>query len=266
MSKLTAVCVKVSTLKPAEVEEMFCLFCDYYANVSVDQFKKDLFKKDHVFLMRDPLFPDIKGFSTIVSVVAQPLNQGKPVRGFFSGDTVVHQDYWGQGALGVAFLKFLFLQKLRRPFEPLYWFLISKGYKTYLLMANNFPCHYPRYEKPTPPDIQALLDSFASQLYPEGYDPLLGTIAAPDPEQKDRLKTQVAPIGDVLLKHNPRIAFFVEKNPGWKQGNELACLAEMTFAMPFQYQSKIIRKRLSRIIPGLKPTPALPASDEGAMT
>ena len=140
MKKLNAACVKVSTLKPGEIDEMFRLFENYYANVSHAQFKADLLKKEHVFIMRDPQQPDIKGFSTIVAVEAKTVGKsaGRSARGFFSGDTVIHQDYWGQGALGVAFLKFLFLQKLKHPLSPLYWFLISKGYKTYLLLTRNF--------------------------------------------------------------------------------------------------------------------------------
>ncbi|MEZ0372201.1 MAG: hypothetical protein ACAI44_24145 [Candidatus Sericytochromatia bacterium] len=271
MKKLNAACVRVNSLKPAEIDEMFRLFCDYYANVSYEQFKTDLLKKEHVFVMRDPRLPDIKGFSTIVAVEATTVGKdaGRTARGFFSGDTVIHQDYWGQGALGIAFLKFLFLQKLRRPFSPLYWFLISKGYKTYLMMANNFACYYPRYDQPTPPDIQVLLDSFATQLYPESYQPATGLIVHPEDQAKDRLKTQVAPICEKLLLENPRIAFFAERNPGWKQGDELACLGEMTFMMPFEYQFKLLRKQtlriFGRLLPGFKPSP-LPPTEESATT
>lgn len=268
--KLTAVCVKVTDLNAQEIEEMFKLMSDYYANVTHEQFKIDLFKKDSVFLMRDPVLPDVKGFSTIVSIKAQlAAKDGKSsrtVRGCFSGDTVIHRDYWGQGALGVAFLKFLFVQKLKQPFSPLYWFLISKGYKTYLLMANNFPEHYPRYERPTPTRMQDLIDSFATQLYPEAYQPELGTIVCPPEQSKDRLKTEIAPICENLLAENPRVSFFVERNPGWKQGDELACIAEMTFMMPVQYQLKVLRKRLGKWLPGLKPASLPSGREEGAAT
>lgn len=261
MKKLTAACVKVSSLKSAEIDEMFRLFGEYYANVSYEQFKSDLQKKEHVFVMRDPQLPDIKGFSTIVAVSAPA--GGRTARGFFSGDTVIDKEYWGSGALGVAFLKFLFLQKLKHPFSPLYWFLISKGYKTYLMMANNFETYYPRFDQPTPAKVQALLDSFAQQLYPTTYNPVTGLIVHPESDAKDRLKAQVAPICEKLLAENPRVAFFVERNPNWKQGDELACLGEMTFSLPFEYQYKLLRKSLSRFLPGLKP---LPASEERATT
>lgn len=268
MSKLTAVCVKVSALTSTEIDEMFRLFGEYYANVSEEQFRQDLLQKEHVFVMRDPQKPDIKGFSTIVSVDAPVIGTGRTriARGFFSGDTVIDKEYWGQGALGVAFLKFLFLQKLRHPLRPLYWFLISKGYKTYLLMANNFVTHYPRYEKPTPPEIKALLDSFALQLYPDTYHKDSGLIVHPTDEAKDRLKATIAPICEQLLQENPRIAFFAERNPDWRRGDELACLGEMTFSMPFVYQLKVLRKRLGRLLPRPAIRPATGALPEESAT
>ncbi|PIQ24724.1 hypothetical protein COW36_23395 [bacterium (Candidatus Blackallbacteria) CG17_big_fil_post_rev_8_21_14_2_50_48_46] len=248
MKKLKAFGYRVADLKPAQIQTMFQLFSEYYANVSFEQFRKDLLKKDHVFVLKDQQSLEIKGFSTIVALHSEV--QGKPVRGFFSGDTVVDREYWGQGTLGVAFLKFLFLHKLRKPFQPLYWFLISKGYKTYLLMANNFQTHYPRFEKSTPPEIQSLIDTFSHTLYGEHYLQEQGVIsfAGHQSHLKDALKQDITPITEELLQ-NPRVAFFQSKNPGWLAGDELACVALMTFSMPFYYQYKLLKKRFSRSKP-----------------
>jgi hypothetical protein len=251
MKKLKAFGYSVTDLAPAQIETMFQLFSEYYANVTYEQFRKDLLKKDHVFVLKDQKTLEIKGFSTIVALNSEV--NGKPVRGFFSGDTVVDREYWGQGTLGVAFLKFLFLHKLRRPWEPLYWFLISKGYKTYLLMANNFQNHYPRHEKATPPEIQTLINTFSKTLYGDCYYPERGVIsfAGQQAHIKDALKQDITPITEDLLS-NPRVNFFVEKNPDWAQGDELACVALMTFSMPFYYQYKIIKKLILRSLQGKK--------------
>lgn len=241
VKRLKAFCQRVSDLQESEIATMFQLFAKYYANVSESQFRSDLLKKEHIFVLKDSQSLEIKGFSTIVSLEVEIA--GRPVRGFFSGDTVIDQEYWGQGALGVAFLKFLFLQKCRKPLQPLYWFLISKGYKTYLLMANNFATHYPRYERVTPPEMQQILDQFSQELYPDTYQRERGVIsfATQSEQSKDRLKEDVTPIGEDLLQ-NPRVAFFVKANPGWIHGDELACIAEMTFGMPFYYQFKTLLK------------------------
>lgn len=270
MKKLKAFGYAVSDLSTAQIESMFQLFAEYYANVTYEQFRKDLSQKDHVFVLKDKATLEIKGFSTIVALNSTV--NGKPVRGFFSGDTVVDREYWGQGTLGVAFLKFLFLHKLRKPFEPLYWFLISKGYKTYLLMANNFQTHYPRCEKPTPPEIQTLINTFSTTLYGDCYYADRGVIsfAGQQSHIKDALKEDITPISEDLLK-NPRVAFFAEKNPQWDQGDELACVALMTFSMPFYYQLKTFKKLAQRAFSGKKArsekprnTGALDPAQEGA--
>ena len=244
--KLVCFNQRISQLEKSEKEAMYLLFCRYYSNVTLDQFYKDLNKKDYVFLLRDKITLDVKGFSTIAELNVEYNNRN--IRGYFSGDTVIDKEYWGQGTLGVNFLKFLFLQKLKRPFSPLYWFLISKGYKTYLLMANNFKEHYPRYEQKTPNDKKWIMDSFGKELYGKYYDHNKGIITYSKHEAniKDCLKSDITPITKEMLFANDRIKFFAEQNPDWQAGDELACIAKMTFSMPFYYQYKVIKKLLNR--------------------
>jgi hypothetical protein len=246
MKKLKAEGVAVSALSQTTIADMFRLFSQYYSNIDFVQFQEDLQHKDHVFLLKDRKDNSIQGFSTLVGLETEV--SGKRIRGMFSGDTVVHEDYWGQGTLGVAFLKHLFLAKLKKPFTPLYWFLISKGYKTYLLMANNFPVHYPRHEQSTPAPMQQIIDAFGHTLYPEHYHAESGIIQFSHQQlkTKDCLKAEVTPITSDMCAGNQRIAFFAEQNPHWEKGDELACIAEMTFAMPFAYALKTFKKRGKR--------------------
>lgn len=244
MKRLKAEGLAAHALSAETQADMFRLFAQYYSNIDFAQFQEDLQKKDHVFLLKDSKDNSIQGFSTIVSLETEVA--GQRVRGMFSGDTVVHEDYWGQGTLGVAFLKYLFLAKLKKPTTPLYWFLISKGYKTYLLMANNFPVHYPRYEQATPSAMQGIIDAFGTTLYPEHYNQAQGVIQFSHQhlKSKDCLKTDVTPITEAMRAANQRIAFFADRNPHWEQGDELACIAEMNFAMPFAYAWKTFKKRV----------------------
>lgn len=243
--KLLAQTLKVSELTDQQKEKMFKVFAKYYDNVSFENFKYDLDKKNAVFLLLDREDLELKGFSTIVDLKFITKNR-RIVRGLFSGDTIIETEYWGQTALGVAFLKYLFMQKLKRPFSPLYWFLISKGFKTYLMMANNFIEHWPRYERETPPDKKEILDGLATTLYGNHYSPEGGIISFSDEELKDSLKIGVAPITKSMLQENPRIAFFAAKNPEWERGNELCCIAPMSLLMPFRYQLKIIRRATAK--------------------
>ena len=236
MALKTAI-VSVSRLTPEDKSRMLRLMQAYYDSVTERQFLEDLSKKDAVILLKDQS-RRIQGFSTLANVRVKL--DGKTLRAIFSGDTVIDKRYWGQRALGKAFLRHLFIEKLKSPFEPLYWLLISKGYKTYLMMANNFSEHYPRFERPTPARARALLDAFYSTLYPDRYDTETGLIES----QTDgsRLKRGVAGIPTALLKSNPKVAFFEQRNPRWVEGTELACIARMTLRMPFQYALKVLMK------------------------
>jgi hypothetical protein len=241
LDRLRASIVSVADLRAEDKARMFTLMREYYDAVTEETFQTDLARKDFVILLRDRA--SLQGFSTLVSL--RVTVGGKTVYGVFSGDTVIEKQYWGQQALPVAFLRRMFREKLKRPFTTLYWLLISKGYKTYLMMANNFAEHFPRYEMNTPPDRRAIVEAFYLKLFPEHYDPATGLIRFP--ASACRLKSGVAEISNEMTASNPRIAFFEKANPEWRNGVELACLARMTLATPLRYAAKALIKDRSLI-------------------
>jgi hypothetical protein len=238
-STVFAEIVEIAELKPYEHERLYHIFSKYYDGHSKEQFLQDLFEKNHIILLRDKKDRTLQGFSTLLNVeIETPSGR---VRGIFSGDTILEKAYWGHPALGKAFLKYLWQEKVKRPWSPLYWFLISKGYKTYLLMANNFSTHYPRYEEKTPDSIKALMQTFYSKKY--GNELLTDVFLIKPGTDSCRLKDRVAEITDVD-RQNKRIYFFEQSNPNWKEGFELPCLAEMTLLMPFKYAIKKAIRRM----------------------
>lgn len=230
--------ISIPELTPLEIDRMYAIFSKYYVNHNRNQFTLDLLEKDHIILLRDAKFKTIQGFSTLLKVDMNA--HGHNAIGIYSGDTVLEKDYWGNKALGVAFLKYLWLEKMKNPVRPVYWFLISKGYKTYLLMANNFKTHYPRCEHSTPDQFKKIMDSFYGQRFAQTYKPELGIVEYDS--DACCLKEKVSEISDELFK-NEKIKFFAKKNPNWNRGHELACIAEMTLMMPIQY---FIKKTISK--------------------
>ncbi len=235
--------LSVSELTQTEIEDMFRVFYQYYEKISQDVFKSDLSKKDDVILLLDKKTKKIKGFSTLVSISF--LLDNKMIRGVFSGDTIVEKDYWGGNALQMAFTSYMLKKKLRNPFTPLYWFLISKGYKTYLLLTNNFSKHYPRFDEPTPDSYKKIMDKFALELYPDNYNPHNGLIEFP--ELHDHLKDGVAPITEEMKKNSPQIKYFSEINKNWQKGSELVCLANFNLTMPLGFCLKLIKKKILKL-------------------
>ncbi len=239
--------ISVGQLAPSEVEAMHEIMLQYYNKIKKEKFVKDLFEKSKVILLLGP-DQSIKGFSTILE---QPLKvRGRTVTALYSGDTVLSREHWGNGALAMAFGRYLIETKLKNPFRPVYWFLISKGYKTYLLMANNFQDHYPRFECATPVPYMDVMDAFYGERFGGKYFSLEGIIRFED-GMASPLKNYVADISDED-RENPRIAFFEKKNPHWKDGVELACVAKVSIWVPVCYIVKRIRKAFLTHGKGLK--------------
>lgn len=227
----------VSTLSALDRSAMWSLFQGYYADVTPELFERDLAQKQLLIVLRDSGDQTLKGFSTIE--IYRREAGGRPFSALFSGDTIVDEAYWGQSALHRTFVRALLRLKLERPWVPVYWFLISKGYKTYLLLARNFPVHYPRHDRPTPPRVQAILDFLARDKFGAAYLPSQGILRFDEPH--GRLKEGIAPI-DANLMSLPDVRFFVQRNPGHSRGEELVCLGEANFSLPFYFAGRLLLK------------------------
>ena len=116
-------------------------------------------------------------------------------------------------------------------------------------MANNFVEHYPRHEEQTPSEKKNIMDKFATELYPENYDPASGLIKLEGIH--DHLKGDVAPITEEMKYKSERIKFFSETNDSWEIGTELVCLARFDLGLPLRYPMKLIKKLTNKHIRAL---------------
>lgn len=202
-----------------EIEAMYQLMAEFYDDTEARTFRKDFLDKDYCLsLYADGGLP--VGFTTQKLIELEV--RGKKVHGVFSGDTIIHKKYWGSIALFKAWADFWF--EFAEQYDEFYWFLICKGYKTYRMLPVFWRIFYPTYRFETPKYEQCIINAYAKQLYPWEYNPQTGVIEYPF--VKDKLKAGVADIGEKELK-NKDIAFFAEKNPGYQNGSDLACLAKI---------------------------------------
>ncbi|NVJ59371.1 MAG: hypothetical protein HWE27_03225 [Gammaproteobacteria bacterium] len=240
-SKLNAQEVEVKELIEQQIVDMWLLFHAYYDDVEKNKFVSDLMEKDRVILLHDAK-GQIQGFSTIKCF--NKAIDGKQTRIVYSGDTIINQTYWGQTALQKAFYQFLFKEYLKHPFTPVYWFLISKGYKTYLLLSRNFKAYWPNYRKPTPEKEQQIIRFVAKEMFASAWREESGTLEFDQPLGK--LKQAISPITDELLSH-PEIKYFNDANPGHIDGNELCCLGHVNTSLVVSYPFKLLRKAVLRL-------------------
>jgi len=241
--RLLARVVRIKSLSPGLVDEMWQLFSQSYDEVTRAQFDADLAAKDAVIVGYDSGDGTFQGFSTL-EVYRHVLGDTE-VAVLFSGDTMLRPEYWGQTAMQAAFAGIAARQLARHPFTPLYWFLTSMGYRTYMVMARNFPARYwPRHDAATPPLIEGLIASLARRRYGTAWDDAQRVIRFERPQGS--LATHVAPITPELRAEVPEIDFLVRSNPDYQRGVELACVARITLADLARAALKIMRKKLLR--------------------
>ncbi|WNG40982.1 hypothetical protein F0U61_50280 [Archangium violaceum] len=221
-SALKGATVPCESLTEHQRAQMLALMQVCYAGVSAERFTRDLAEKQYVILLSTRRSGELVGFSTLR--VAEEQVEGRVVEVVFSGDTVIHPDYWGQKELQVRFGCFMLARKLRRPLRPLLWLLLSAGYKTYLLAVNHFPRTVPRHDWEAPSERVSFLRALAERWFGAQYDAERGTVRFTGSHY--RVRDGVSPIDRKAAAHAD-IAFFARSNPGHVDGDELVCLAEI---------------------------------------
>ena len=215
--------VKREDLAISERDQMFDLMSDYYINMDRATFESDLAEKRWVILATDQEEAQIRGFST--QTLLEVSYRGRPIRALFSGDTIVHRAYWARNPLAKLWGRFA-LSLIRRDFsEPLYWFLITKGYRTYRFLPVFFHEFYPRYDQPTPRWARDTIDAFARSKFPDAFDQDSGIVKTS--MSGPHLKPGIAEMSSSRLR-DPDVRFFHAMNPGHTRGDELCCIAPLT--------------------------------------
>lgn len=213
--------LSVSALSEPVRGEMYSLFSKYYVDVNPDQFARDLSEKTEILFFRELKGNRLIGFSTVLRKKFPHISPGIFL---YSGDTVIHEDYWGSKMLQRAFLKYVTQTKLQNIFKPVYWMLISKGFKTYLMMRKNSVNSWPRPFCPTPKHFLHLRDEFYQMKFGSDFSPQTGLIRFK--EKKGAVKGEIADPKPYHLR-DPDVAHFLALNPAYRDGVELACVTEI---------------------------------------
>ncbi len=218
--KLNGELKKIADLSEKDIERMFLLMSHYYDNMKKDKFLADLKEKDGVMFMSDE-DQVVQGFSTYC--ILNTVFHDRTYYAVFSGDTIVDCRYWGQQTLYRCFAQ-LITQLMESGNQPLYWFLMSKGVRTYLMLPLFFKSFFPHpsHRKPTP--YKPLVEQLADERFGAYFHRDAGIVRMDPPA--DRLKPEIAVIPQTKSK-NPHIGYFLERNPGYDKGDELVCITSL---------------------------------------
>jgi hypothetical protein len=213
-----------ASLTAAERDRMYALLATYFSGTRRARFDADLAEKESVVLLRDRDTAVIQGFSTLMRMEASV--DGRDIVAFFSGDTIVAADYWGDSILCRLWSQTVFAEAdcivAKRPSAQVFWFLICSGYKTFRFLPVFFRSYYPNPEARTPYDVQRILDTLGTAKFGNRYE--AGIVRM---EQAAPLRPGVADITEQRLR-DPLVGFFTSRNPGHALGDELACITTIS--------------------------------------
>jgi hypothetical protein len=214
--------VPVAALPEPEARGLFALFARHYEHVDWPRFRADLAEKDCVILLREAATGQVRGFST--QQVLDLAVAGERLRALFSGDTIIDPAFWGDQELVRGWCRFAGGVRAAAPGTRLFWLLISKGYRTYLYLPLFFKAYYPAPDRRTPAFEQDLMDVLARRKFGHHYDRDAGLLVFPD--RRGNLTPALAAIPEAR-RADPRVRFFLARNPTYALGTELVCLAEI---------------------------------------
>jgi hypothetical protein len=199
-------------------DELYELHSSFYDNLLYNNFVADFAAKDWVILIRDG--SRTVGFSTIIVHEVGSV----PGRFLFSGDTIVHPCFWRANLLLPAFAAFLRRTLQECGTVPLYWHLLSKGFRTYLFLPTFFRTYHPDKDGLYAALYRGILDAVCVEMFGTHYDRATGIVSFGG--QRDYLGVELSRVPE-LRRTSPHIKFFLAANPLHRRGDELACITRV---------------------------------------
>ena len=141
------------------------------------------------------------------------------VRVFFSGDTFVSPQARIGHRLPSLWARYVFAEVASENTGRDYWLLFCSGFRTYRILPTFFLDYVPTAGSDQANELLRLRDHWASELFGGRFSngvvkPRWATpLHSPDPPKR--------------LQDDATVKFFLESNPGYRDGDELVCLVPL---------------------------------------
>ena len=225
--------VSVDRLHESQIEEMWKLYETFYKNADRNRFRRDLERKDCVFLGIGRDSQRVLAFSTARFYTVR--HNGREVGVYFSGDTMVDPRYWGRHVLQRRVVPALLAWRLRHPLRRMYWHLTCNGYRTLLTLANSCTEYWPHPFRLLPDWEAGLIDRISQDQFGSAWSADDGVV-----RDDARLKEGVAPF-TAEVRAIPVVDFFLRRNPGFSRGEELSMVGRVNLGFFLRACRKLLR-------------------------
>jgi hypothetical protein len=222
MSELHYQLTPTNALSPNIQARMFELMCHNYDFITKDNFVLDLNQKQYVGLLFDTA-QIVQGFTTFA---INPKNCGSSEYNIlFSGDTIISPEYWGSLELIRGFCQSVGQFMATDMQKKWYWYLLSKGHRTYMYMPLFFEAYHPSVSPSASDAVLAeIADAVSQRLYPQYWQKEFGTL---------KFETKIGQLTPELASatfqkaKKQHVAFFLKQNPKFYEGEELVCITQL---------------------------------------
>lgn len=211
--------VQQSSLTRPERDSMFALLDTHFEGVRREQFDRDLGEKNWVVLIENG--QKLAGFSTLLVYPATVM--GAHLTVVCSGDTIVSPAAWGSMAFPRTWIESVYRLRDVHSQGRLIWLLLTSGYRTYRFLPVFWQEFYPRADAQTPANWHRMLTELAEERFGSHFCSESGIVRFPNPQ---RLRQELAFIPDAR-RSDPHVQFFLERNRGHQQGDELVCITDL---------------------------------------
>ncbi len=149
--------------------------------------------------------------------------EGEKACSIYTGNTWVRQDWRNKNLIQLLAFMSMIESKIRYPFHRLYWFFGSNNYMSYRLLYSNFSRFWPALDVQTP-EWELNYMRHLGELY---FDSTLDRETLIWSQKGSRsFKEEDTVLAD-KHKKDPHIQFYLERNPGYMQGDRLMCMAPL---------------------------------------
>jgi hypothetical protein len=201
---------------------MLALMQGHFEGVTPAVFERDLADKNWALLIEEGGL--LKGFSTLH--VAEASAAGETFTLVYSGDTIMERAAWGSPVLARSWIGAIQQLCGERPGQRTLWLLLTSGFRTYRFLPVFWREFYPRHDGAFEDGLRTRLEQLAASRFGAQYRREAGIVHFVQPQ---RLRGELQNIPTAKAE-DPHVAFFLERNPQWAAGDELACLTELCFA------------------------------------
>lgn len=225
--RLTAELKRVQDLTDEEILSCYELMRDNYNGLPKEAYINELKESYFFTLLFFDVHNNIQGFTEFGIDMTDPTGQNYGC--IYSGNTILNPEFWGSQTFMIKSAEVIGRIAGAYPEKKWVWLLLSSGHRTYMFLPlfsqRFFPARQPERNAD---DLKGLLDVYAEKIFGEFWLPELGIVRFEKGSHYEpyKMKPEIAQ-ATWDKKFKPDIAFYIEKNPEFHNGDQLVCITEV---------------------------------------